>query len=813
MTLYLLNFKNYYNRQAIKYDTLQEYLDNASVLDIAYNYDFNPNDGIWSQVIVNSNYGNADYLLVTEDDEIVSRWYILESTRKRLAQYELKMLRDVIADNYNTVINTPTFIEKATVKYGNPLLFNSEDMTFNQIKTNEILLRDQTLCPWIVGYIKTATGSQNVTATKKGDYYVEVNSLEDIPLYSKIQNGSFSGDASINKLSVYYLWTVDLITGTKVDQVSFSSSGSHRLTQLTFGPFDNTYTGVRANREGRSHEELGTLVGNSYSTYYRNNKEIFDNAVYSELNIANPTETAQFLSTYTTEGTVYKVGSTFYKIKRTTEKPRTMQGHPSGTTSTLFGAFTDMVESNDYLVLDGPKVANFEATVHYTDFGVSITEVKNTASYSMQIPGEGQRNHLDDSPYDMFAIPYNIDTELELRDNNGIVISNCDATAAMNIASKISEKVGSANFIDIQLVPYCPIQNIIRLGGLVINNTQFTEDADYTYINDNSGTGDPVHVSIAFWCKSSSFSVNISQYYEKVGRWIVGSPISGLTEITEPKVQALCDMYRLSSPNYNGQFEFNAVKNEGVDYFKVDCTYKPFSPYIRVAPNFKGLYGGEYGDARGLICGGDFSLATTSDAWVDYQVNNKNYLNAFNRQIDNMEINNKYQRISEIAGATVGTISTGVTGGMTGAMLGGPVGAGIGAAAGGLASGIGGAIDVSINDKLRTEALDYTKDQFGYQLGNIRALPYSLSRVSAFNINNKIFPVLEYYTCTDVEKQALRDKIKYNGMTVQVIGTIAEYLQDEPSYVKGRIIRLEDLADDYHFAVAIAEEIYKGVFI
>ena len=102
---------------------------------------------------------------------------------------------------------------------------------------------------------------------------------------------------------------------------------------------------------------------------------------------------------------------------------------------------------------------------------------------------------------------------------------------------------------------------------------------------------------------------------------------------------------------------------------------------------------------------------------------------------------------------------------------------------------------------------------YGYQLGNVKALPDSISKTTAFTFNNKIFPILEYYTCTDVEKQALRDKIKYNGMTIMVIGKIADYILSDVSYIKGSIIRMEDIADDFHMLKAISDEIYKGVFI
>ena len=115
---------------------------------------------------------------------------------------------------------------------------------------------------------------------------------------------------------------------------------------------------------------------------------------------------------------------------------------------------------------------------------------------------------------------------------------------------------------------------------------------------------------------------------------------------------------------------------------------------------------------------------------------------------------------------------------------------------------------------------------FGYQLDNIKALPYTLTKVSAYNPNNKIFPVLEYYTCTETEKIALANKIAYNGMSVGVIGTIGEYLGNswqywnnqtqsyitDKGYIKGQLIRIDDFGEDFHVLNALAEEFNKGVY-
>ena len=194
----------------------------------------------------------------------------------------------------------------------------------------------------------------------------------------------------------------------------------------------------------------------------------------------------------------------------------------------------------------------------------------------------------------------------------------------------------------------------------------------------------------------------------------------------------------------------------------------------------------------------------------------------FDRNVQSMELNNSVQKKMDIVNAIAGTVSGAATGATAGAAAGG-VGALVGGIVGAAGAGITGAMDVKYKDMLRNDALDLTKDQFGYQLGNIQAIPTSITKTSALTANNPLVPYVEYYTCSDNEKQALINKIKYNGMTVMRIGTIQEFLQDEPSYIKGRLIRIEyvdnkgnvqnSIDDDYHLVNAIAYELNQGVYI
>ena len=193
MNIYLLNYNNYYNRICKKEDTLTNYL-NYHVGDTIQGVNFNPNDGVNTELIVNTNQ-RANYLLAVEDNKINSRWFIIESKRLRNGQHRLILRRDLIADNYNTIINAPCFIEKATVSNNDPAIYNRENMTFNQIKTSETLLKDETKSAWVVGYIPRDSFKEDteisLTAILDSTADITVENLSDWDYYKYIDNEVF----------------------------------------------------------------------------------------------------------------------------------------------------------------------------------------------------------------------------------------------------------------------------------------------------------------------------------------------------------------------------------------------------------------------------------------------------------------------------------------------------------------------------------------------------------------------------------------------------------------------------------------------
>lgn len=279
------------------------------------------------------------------------------------------------------------------------------------------------------------------------------------------------------------------------------------------------------------------------------------------------------------------------------------------------------------------------------------------------------------------------------------------------------------------------------------------------------------------------------------------------------KVDSETDFVRLVSPNYQGQFEFCVAKNGGVDYFNVDMTLKPINPYIHLNPNFNNMYGDDWNDARGLICNGDFSFGLKEDKFQNYELNNRNYENIFNRQIQSMEVEHKLQKTEAIVGSIAGTLQGGATGFGMGTMTGNPVAAGVMTGVGTATSMAAGIADIGILTKRQAEQKDLAIDMHEFQLGNLRALPYSLTKCPAFTYNNKLFPFIEKYGATDEEVKILKNYLSLRSFNINAMGNIGEYIQDQPTFIKGQLIRLDELHCPTNIANDIYNEINEGVYM
>ena len=712
-----------------------------------------------------------------------------ETTRK--GQFVLSLRRDVIADNYDTILTAPTFIEKATLNKEDNFIFNPENMTYNEIKdSNEILLKDKTGGSWIVGYLAAPQETEeDYTINAKYDKEVDIRTSSTINNYLNA-NGYKTG---------YALSSSDLYFSVTAEGQSLGTSGGHRYDLRMDNYLDSAYVipGDQPFREKKSYAATKSDLLSGFISSGIAGLVMSNISTLSGKNIISDSQAANLMNINrkivgASDG-VYEV--TVNIFSRTIGNVLVNNNNASSIYTSLENLFKANFDY-EYLpanyTLYNSKATYYEVNVNQLDGALNQITTNISA----------KRKVLNDAPYCMFCIPFD---SITLKSGDDVVRVT-DPEASFAIARAIAEQTGSKLY-DLQLLPYCPRRDLIIDGGIDLSlNPDIQTGYDYWFIY-KSGDIQTIY-SVILWCSESTGTFNINH------------------EITVPddniefKVENETTFYRLNSPNYSGSFQFTPTMNNGVNYFNVDYCYKPYQPYIHINPDFGRLYGVDTNDCRGLVCSGDFCLPQTSDTYKQYVINNKNYQESFNRTITNLEINQDIQmKQMKISGA-LAVVNGALSGGAMGALAGGSLGvaggaamAGVGAAVGGVASGVALHEDIKNQELLNKEAIQYQKDQFGYQMANIKAQPDSLGRVSAYNPNNKVFPFLEKYTCTDQEKDALRLKLKYNGMTVNRIGYISDFLQPDYSYIKGKIIRLENLSDDFHMCVEISSELYRGVFI
>ena len=780
-TLMAIKYNNYYNRILRVGKTIQDYEAEDGSPYYEYRVYFNLGDGVNTTQVLNDNVENKDYVILIEEDGVTinSRWFIIDATYQLNGQQELSLRRDLLADFSDTVLYSDSFIEKGYLRKGNNLLFNKEQMTFNQVKKEELLLKDNTNIPWIVGYYPnnaTITGTA-VISNQDYDETIDVN-FADWEYYNVFSDGVMKGNPKnqvfntynqgISKDGKYILRT---ILTKNVEGITVSTD---YITQDEL-PNGITYAYCEPESSATMFQETvrKTLSENYYNYNFilLNELGLDSNMVSTVLSLNNKkVKFKDGVQNLHVVNTGY-VGESFYNA---------MAGLPLE---------TRIKRDYDSVGIQiTPQVGKSWIRVDYSYDTYKCSATKTgSGEYAYSISQDHYT--LSDAPYSMFCMPYG---SLVVTEGGNSIYT--DKNIQLTVATSIAETAG--NVYDIQILPYCPIADI--------NSTQYTvtDSKAYDVIKEGENT-----VGYIFHCLRSSFSKRIS---------IIPAP-RWLTKRNNPvdvKVQNECEFIRFNSPNFASSWEMSVAKNEGISWINVVATYKPYFPYIKIYPDFKGLYGSDFNDQRGLILSGEFSIPIISDQWKTYELQNKNYQNMFDREIKNLDVQQKYGRLQDIVGAATGAIGAAGTGAALGSAA-GPFGMSIGALVGGVMSAGAGIADVAINDQLRDEAKNYKTDMYGYQLGNIKALPNTLTKTSAYNIDNKYFPFIEHYSATDVEIWAFKDKLKYNGMTVGVIGRFIDYINDDEyaqTYVKGQLIRLRSIGD-MHIANQLALEMSKGVYI
>lgn len=754
----------------------------------------------------------------------------MDADRTRAGQYSLTLKRDTVADLLKYPQSLKAQIRKGIITDAeSPYLCNREtDILVNEIKSpKEIYLKDATRVPWLVLYLKKGVLGNNdssnvvsIPASFASEDMSISTSIEQWPLYQYVGTNQgidaligesfrfvccyedyYVQDNNVNNRRSYY-YEVDREGRYVTSKISQQDMiGDLMRTNLVLTNAGNTQK---------------VSLDSSFSSRAANMKT----QAIGSYGLLSVSDTNAMLA-FSGSGKIVKDSNNkYFQVTLVKVKTETQRKHVGNVEqATLFNYFTSGWNSGTAQ----------SASPNNNAFGVKMTVGHYRLAIEEVQPGGATLDlgacqlKTEDSPlFDAIAVPYG---DMHYTNPSEYLYGwDTNKTRSMQIMNAIATQLTSSKAFDLQILPYCPVVIPENSSTIDANAYMLSEGTMFLRNSNNVGLsvveqlqgGGVKYEDFVFVATSANITFDIEQEINSSDYKFANS-----IDDTCKKIKYIndCTKLRLCSPNYNGLFEFNLAKNGmEVDRFNVDMTLRPYNPYIHVNPNFNKLYGADTDDCRGLICQGDFSLGTLDSAWAQYELQNRNYQAIFDRQVQNLELTQEVQMMNAAFQAAGGTVTGAAAGAAMGAKA-GPYGAIAGAAVGGVLGAAGGIADVYNTDRLQKEQKSYMKDNYSLQLGNVRALPNSITKTSALTANNKFWPFIELYECTEQEKEAYINKITYDGMSVGIIDTLNNWVTfdkniDKLQYLQCRLIRNPNaIAIENHELDDLNNELMKGIYI
>lgn len=822
------NYNNYYNRQVKFKATLNEYLTDEDIFLMSFEKrNFVIADGIRTQHIIEYSAGNlpTPNYLIAEDEKThaFTRWFVIKCRQTRGCQYTLFLKRDTIADLYDSVKVSPLLVKKGYVDDNNVLVFNKEMQEYNKVKKNELLIKDNTNSGYVVGFIdqKKDYGSDIYTSFKDElqvdfDYSALPSSITDyMAIGNATPNATTKRIVGDNKANVAlkvnfgsYKFVEDSLNRDIYSNYNFNEyfwmngyRGKYNEITDTGTNYGNgifyTLSTTLANyslsnnciincgENGKSLE-----ISNSVSLYVSNKFSQFDLAYVYDWFSINSSPLA-LVESY--EGKICEISGTYYRCEVTRSGASTLETitPPSYELATLKSFMPTSTVLAMWANINNNVTPQYESGHTPSDMLISdftayakteqiyIKLIQQDINIYTRLTPSANRNHLIDNPYDMFVIPYSDEMVYEV---NGSSYS-ANKNMAINLAQAICLASGS-DVYDIQIVPYCPF------------DVPTTPTIDFSLINSEPiklGADDSV-IGYYFWASKSSGEITLSETREELT--LSGDSYS-YKEITQLRQYFLC------SPNKESVYEFNPAMNKGISEWKISYDYRPFSSYIKVQPKWDYLYSlntSSYNgltDQRGLLYNGNYSITQLNSAWSEFVNSNKNYQAIFDTEIKTQLSQNQLQ--NKAYEETIGIRSYNLN----------PIKA--------VMNVIGMEREIDFMRESQSIDINARRQLFNYQLNNIKSQPNTIRKMASINTDFRIFPFVEVYDTTPQDKENFDNLIKYNGMTIMVMGFMEQYLQDNTeTFFQASVVRFTDfigVENDYTLVSDINNELEMGLYI
>lgn len=777
MTIYLLSDYNKYSDRILKNDDISDL--QSYICYTATKINFSEGDGVSTTIILNKDMldpRNPDYLIAHREYsyEKESRWFILSANKLRTGQTEYQLRRDLIHDNLDFVKNSTLKVNRGYVGLDSPYIYKAEDISVNELLTSRTPLIDDTGFSWAVAYIakKGSTVDESSSWDTKEVAFgsAGVNAYETFSSYDEFKSKYYAGKTYVSSIITRVPFRVMIAGAGTYNQYTAITNETLGTSEFS-GSSKYTYL-FTTNSTGKMPSKLNET---NMSATIRKNLDSISKSSYNSI-----------ISNYG-GGNVVKIGDVLYNITYQASKTELLSKTYSGI--------------SDPIVLEALSEMG-ETPSDYHDGGtIYVTYAKETIDFKLEVISwkadtltlSTTRHMTRDAQYDIVFAPYK---------HNEFTETQYSPDSCKNLIENLSVYLGTSCVYDAQLLPYCPVDWIdvdamsgdIRLEHLV-------EGVDYTI--STNGT------AILFYADTANRS------------FIISKDLGDYIDPMKSKVDYVTKKYTMVSPNFSSEYHVPAYENGGVDFIHVDQTLLPYSPWIKLHPRFAHLNGANLEDNRGLILGGSFNLTMLTNAWSEYVYNNANYSQLFDSQIAYQKYQNKMSLISSGISAVSSAISTGTAVGTGLSIM--PGTAAFGAVAGTIAGGVSlaaGIADLAVQNDMNKKSIEYETEQYNLSLGNMKAQPSTISKITAFNINSLIWPVLNVYDCTDEEKSQVEKYFDYNSYRLDVIGKISDYVKhsDDYTFISGSLLRTNQEVSgvtqgDYNYISNINSELQQGIYM
>lgn len=826
------NFNNYANKTSFMYQTINLYPKATYQATI----NFNPNDGVNTSLVLMYKDNiiaapvniDPDYAIVCDNsDKIESRWYVTNSSRLSDSKFRIVLKRDIASDYKSEIMNSVAFVRRGWVNSSNPLIFNSENGNYSQILRERVDLKDKSgkggyvafLAPnflqenidkanfGVASNISTSMVFNSPAATHAGDYKfcygADPDDTTPKPVFMRNYNRWGFPRTSTGNHS-YISFTVGIVLMSSGSSVY--TNDKYEITMYENSLYDCRTIRFGADEHGGTYPDfvLPIVRGRLFLEEWQQrgiaqacahnialsmwDSDYLDKYLFSlSNNQYGDVHTMQFMSPrinslakVTTANDIYVLDLDLYANDE--------KKYSEVMTDETRRVFENIIkQSVEDIAVSAQCPANERANITYS-YNIAHFHWRRTYTSTLKLPSTGAL--VQDSPYYMLFIP---EANTKMKCDDKTWTQQVDAYQIYN-----QLQVAFNSFIyDIQKVPYTPYALDIQDDGTVVLPS-------VSQIGFARNANEEIE-ACAYFCNQDSFWFEVeptSTYLDK---------LKEQKDLTV-KVQSETTLLRLCSMDGGSSININGAKNLGLSKLRVNCRYAPYQSYISIQPQWSDFYGAEIGlkDTRGLNLTSTNSVARTSNQWQDYVLQNQNYQDIFNRQIQSMDAQFDIQANRAVRDMVFGLINTGVSTGMS---------SNPGSAAGSLISGGLNLIHQGqgysdLVDSFR-ERKSLSVDLFNLQNGNIKARADALSKVNAMSPIYNTWPYIEVYETTSEEKAALTTYITEFSMNIGAMTSqLSAYVTNNPNtrkFIQADIIRINGKMDA-HLAEEIKRLISEGVY-